>query len=103
MPHDHRSLMRLSWGWSQPRAEYPFHLAFASKPRCSQRLYRALRAVYPLRDAQSIRQALSMVLSGLMSGRIPTAQAGKMLFALQTASSDLRKPLKNQEFSGNPF
>ena len=48
--------------------------------------------LYPLRDAQSIRQALSMVLSGLTSGRIPTAQAGKMLFALQTASTDLRKP-----------
>jgi hypothetical protein len=47
--------------------------------------------LYPLRDAHSIRQALSMVLSGLMSGQIPTAQAGKMLFALQIASMDLRK------------
>jgi len=38
--------------------------------------------LYPLRDAQSIRQALSTVLSGLMSGRIPSAQAVKMLFVL---------------------
>lgn len=33
--------------------------------------------LYPLRDAKSIREALSMVLSGLMSGRIPTAQQGR--------------------------
>jgi hypothetical protein len=48
--------------------------------------------LYPLRDAQSIRQALSMVLSGLMTGGIPAPQAGKMLFALQTASTHHRKP-----------
>ncbi len=48
--------------------------------------------LYPLRNAQSVQQALSMVLSGLMSGRLPTAQAGKMLYALEIASKNLRNP-----------
>jgi hypothetical protein len=32
-----------------------------------------------------------MVFAGLTSGQIPTAQAGKMLFALDIASTNLRK------------
>ena len=58
--------------------------------------------LYLLRDALSIQQALSMVPAGFMSGRIPTSQAGKMLFALQTASIALGKPILHQEFSRKP-
>ena len=47
--------------------------------------------MYPLRDARSIQQALSMVLHGLVSNRIPAAKAGKMLFALQTVGTHLSK------------
>lgn len=58
--------------------------------------------LYPLRDARSIEQALSMVPAGFMIGRIPTSQNGKMLFALQTASIALGKPILHQECSRNP-
>jgi hypothetical protein len=59
----------------------------ANKPgSASPRSIGREHVLYPLRDARSIQQVLSMVLAGLMSGRIPTSQAVKMLFALQTAS-----------------
>jgi hypothetical protein len=45
--------------------------------------------LHPLRNAESVQQALSMVLSGLAGGRIPDKQAGKMLYALQIASLNL--------------
>jgi hypothetical protein len=41
--------------------------------------------LHPLRGAQSIQHALSMVISGLATGQIHPKQAGKMLFALQLA------------------
>src|ERR1035437_10283823 len=44
--------------------------------------------LHPLRKAESIRHALSMVLSGLATGRLRPRQAGKMLYALQLAVSD---------------
>ena len=47
--------------------------------------------LYPLRNAESIRQALSMVFAGVATGQIHSRQAGKMIFALQTAAADLRK------------
>jgi len=52
------------------------------------------RVLHPLRDAGSIQHALAMVFSGLISGRLGTAQAGKMLFALQTAILHLKTPSK---------
>ena len=45
--------------------------------------------LHPLRGAQSIQQALSMVVSGLATGQIHPKQAGKMLFAIQMASRNL--------------
>ena len=45
--------------------------------------------LHPLRNADSIQQALSMVVCGLAAGRIPHKQAGKMLYALQMAVSNL--------------
>jgi hypothetical protein len=48
--------------------------------------------LYPLRNAESVQQALSMVFSGIATGQIHPRQAGKMLFALQTVNSTLRKP-----------
>jgi hypothetical protein len=47
--------------------------------------------LHPLRNADSIRQALSMVLSGMASGRIDSKRGGKMTYLLQLALSDLRK------------
>jgi hypothetical protein len=41
--------------------------------------------LHPLRNARSIQHALSMVVSGLATGQLRPAQAGKMLFALQLA------------------
>lgn len=43
--------------------------------------------LHPLRNAQTILQATSMVLSGLASNRIHPRTAGKMLYALRIASS----------------
>ena len=48
--------------------------------------------LHPLRDARSIQHALSMVLSALAANRIRPSRAGKMLFALQQASANLRNP-----------
>jgi hypothetical protein len=45
----------------------------------------------PLQDSQSILRALSMVLTGLAANRIHPKIAGKMLYALQTATTNLRK------------
>jgi hypothetical protein len=45
---------------------------------------------YPLRNAQSIQRPLSMVLTGLAANRIDPKIAGKMLSALQTATTNLR-------------
>jgi hypothetical protein len=47
--------------------------------------------LYSLRNARSIQHALSMVLSGLSTGQLRPSRAGKMLFALQMATTDLRK------------
>jgi hypothetical protein len=47
--------------------------------------------LHPLHNADSIRQALAMVLSGLAANRIHPKTAGRMLYALQLAASDLRK------------
>ena len=47
--------------------------------------------LHPLRDARSIQQALSMVVSALAANRIRPSRAGKMLFALQQASANLRR------------
>jgi hypothetical protein len=47
--------------------------------------------LHPLRNADSIQQALAMVIAGLASNRIHPKQAGKMLYALQTASTLLRQ------------
>jgi hypothetical protein len=45
--------------------------------------------LHPLRNAQTILQAASMVLSGIASNRIHPRKAGKMLYALQIATSRL--------------
>jgi hypothetical protein len=47
--------------------------------------------LHPLRNAESLLQAANMVFSGLASGRIHPKIAGRMLYALQMASSDLHK------------
>ena len=47
--------------------------------------------LYPLRNAETILHALSMVLSGLASGQIDSKTGGRMTYALQLASSDLRR------------
>ena len=47
--------------------------------------------LYPLRNAESIRHALSMVLSGLASGQIDPKTGGRMTYDLQLAYADLRK------------
>jgi len=47
--------------------------------------------LHPLRNAESIGQALAMVLSGLAAKRIHPKTAGRMLYALQLAASDLFK------------
>ncbi len=46
--------------------------------------------LHPLRNAHSIQQALAMVVNGIGSGRLHPRRAGKMLYALQIASSRLR-------------
>ena len=46
--------------------------------------------LHPLRNANSIQQAIAMVLRGIANGTIHPSKAGKMLFALQTASLNLR-------------
>jgi hypothetical protein len=47
--------------------------------------------LHPLRNAGSVQQALAMVLSGLAANRIHPKLACRMLYALQLASSNLRK------------
>jgi hypothetical protein len=47
-----------------------------------------------LHNAHSIQQAAAMVFNGLASNRIHPKQAGKMLFALQTAATILRQAPK---------
>lgn len=47
--------------------------------------------LYPLRNAESLLQAANMVLSGLAANRIHPKVAGRMLFAIQTASIQLPK------------
>lgn len=49
------------------------------------------QVLHPLRNAQSLLQATSMVLTGLASGRIHPKVAGRMLFALQMATDALAK------------
>jgi hypothetical protein len=44
-----------------------------------------------LETSASIQQELSAIYSGLLSGRLRLSQAGKMLFLLQTAATNLRK------------
>jgi hypothetical protein len=58
--------------------------------------------LHPLRKADSIQQALEMVVSGLAGGRIHTKEAGRMLFALQTATLNLDKVQQNHNLSRNP-
>ena len=47
--------------------------------------------VHPLRNAQSMQQAISMVLNGLASGRIHPKVANRMLHALSIAAANLYK------------
>jgi hypothetical protein len=47
------------------------------------------QVMHPLHNAQSIQQALSMVVNGLATGQIHPKQGGRMLYALQTAISNL--------------
>jgi hypothetical protein len=47
--------------------------------------------LHPLRDAKSIRQAIAMVLSATASGRLQLKKAKLMLYALQLATSELRR------------
>jgi hypothetical protein len=47
--------------------------------------------LYPLRSAESIREALSMVFSGMATGQIHHRKAGRMLFALNLASGNRRR------------
>jgi hypothetical protein len=47
--------------------------------------------LHPLHNAHSIQQALAMVVSGLVANTIHPKVAGRMLYALQLAASDLRK------------
>lgn len=47
--------------------------------------------LYPLRDANSLVQAVSMVMTGIASNRIHPKKAGKMLYALQIAAANLRR------------
>jgi hypothetical protein len=46
--------------------------------------------LHPLRNAGSIQQALAMVLTALAAGRIDSKRAGRMLYALNIASSQLK-------------
>jgi hypothetical protein len=45
------------------------------------------RVLHTLRNARSIQQALAMVANGISSGQIHPRKAGRMLSALQIASS----------------
>jgi len=47
--------------------------------------------LHPLRNADSIQQALAMVVSALAAGRIHPKPAGRMIYALQLAASEFRK------------
>jgi hypothetical protein len=47
--------------------------------------------LHPLRNARSVQQALGMVVSGLAANTIHPKVAGRMIYALQLAASDLRK------------
>ena len=71
-------------------------LATSAFCRFHQKTLRARRAagpgpglstnvLYPLRNARSIQQALSMVASGIATGQLHPKQGGKMLYALQLA------------------
>jgi hypothetical protein len=44
-----------------------------------------------LENSASIQQELSLIYSGILSGRLSLSKAGKMLFLLQTAATNLRK------------
>lgn len=66
--------------------------------RFHQKTFRARRApgpgpglstnvLYPLRNAHSVQQALSIVFSGLATGQLHHRQSGKMLYALQLIMS----------------
>jgi hypothetical protein len=47
--------------------------------------------LHPLRHADSIQQAIAMVISGLAANRIHPKIAGQMLYGLRIAASNLRK------------
>jgi hypothetical protein len=49
--------------------------------------------LHPLRQADSIQQAISTVISALAANRIHPKIAGRMLYGLRIASSNLRKGL----------
>ena len=49
--------------------------------------------LHPLHNANSIHQALAMVMSSLASNRIHPKVAGRMLYALQVATTTLDKGL----------
>jgi hypothetical protein len=49
------------------------------------------QVLYPLRNADSILHAVAMVLTGIASNRIHPKIGGRMLFALQVATSALNK------------
>jgi len=51
----------------------------------------ALVAFNPLRDPDSLRRALSLVLQGLASGQLPTRPAGRMLSVIEKSFRELRK------------
>jgi hypothetical protein len=52
----------------------------ASRPTLSPHV------LHPLRNARSIQHALSMVVSGLITGQLRPVQARKIVYALQLAS-----------------
>ena len=57
-------------------------------PAIDQGLTLSPHVLHPLRNARSVQHALAMVVSGLASGQLRPAQAGKMIYALQLASTN---------------
>jgi hypothetical protein len=49
------------------------------------------QVTHSLRNADSIQQALAMVVSGIAANRIHPKSAGRMIYALHRASSNLHK------------
>ena len=50
------------------------------------------RCFRPLQDRQTIQRAISRVVQGIASHRISPSRAGKMIYSLQLAISELHNP-----------